>query len=181
MVLENDANCFAFAVNNKGYIGCGRNFAGTTFYNTFYQYDTTANSWTAKANFGGVVREGASAFVIGNYGYAGNGSINNFATQYTDFYKYDPAGDAWTAIAPFSGIQRTNAPGFSIGNFGYLGTGYASAAYANTFFKYDLCSVTLTVTSTAVSCNGGNNGSINLTVTGAANPLTYGWSNASSI
>ncbi|MBI4931348.1 MAG: T9SS type A sorting domain-containing protein [Bacteroidetes bacterium] len=174
-------DCFAFAVSGKGYMGTGRNFAGTTFYNTFYQYNPATNTWAAKANFAGTAREGAGAFVIGNYGYAGTGSINTFSTQYTDFYKYDPVGNAWTAIATFIGTQRTNAAAFAVGNYGYLGTGYAGGSYTNTFYQYDLCGVTLTVTPTAPSCNAGSNGSVNLTVTGATNPLTYLWSNASTV
>lgn len=175
------ADCFAFAISGKGYIGCGRNFAGTTFYNTFYEYDPIANSWTPRANFGGTVREGASAFVIGNYGYAGTGSISNFSTQYTDFYKYDPVGNAWTAVATFIGTARTNAAAFAVGNYGYLGTGYAGAGFTATFYQYDLCGITTTVTATAPSCNGGSNGSVNLTVSNATNPLTYSWSNASTV
>jgi hypothetical protein len=169
------------AINGKGYIGCGRNFAGSTFYNAFYQYDPTGNTWTAKANFGGVAREGASSFVIGNYGYAGTGSTNNFNTQYTDFFKYDPVANTWTAVATFAGTARTNAASFGIGNYGYVGTGYAVSAYTQTFYQYDLCGITTTVTATAPACNGGSNGSINLTVSGATNPLTYVWSNASTV
>lgn len=177
------ADCFAFAVNGKGYMGTGRNFAGSTFYNTFYEYDPVGNSWIARANFTGTpsAREGVGAFVIGNYGYAGTGSTNNFSTQYTDFYRYDPVGNAWTAVATFIGTARTNVSTFAVGNYGYLGTGYAGASYTATFYQYDLCGITTTVTATAPSCNGGNNGSVNLTVAGATNPLTYAWSNASTV
>ena len=174
------SDCFAFAVSGKGYMGTGRNFAGSTFYNSFYEYDTTANSWTPRANFGGTVREGVGAFVIGNFGYAGTGSINNFATLYTDFYRYDPVGNAWTAAATFIGTARTNAAAFAVGNYGYLGTGY-TGTYTTSFYQYDLCGVTTTVTPTAPSCNGGSDGSINLTVGSATNPLTYLWSNASTV
>jgi hypothetical protein len=175
-------DCFAFALNGKGYMGCGRNFAGSTFYNSFYQYDTIANTWTAKAAFGGTVREGVGAFTIGNFGFAGIGSISNFNTRYIDFYKYDPAGNSWSAVASYPGpvAGTTNAAGFSVGNYGYLGTGYNSAQTI-TFYQYDMCTVTTTVTATPPSCNGGSNASINLTVAGATNPLTYLWSNSSTV
>jgi len=40
--------------------------------------------------------------------------------------------------------------------------------------------LTTSATNTAVSCNGGNNGSINLTVNGGVTPYTFAWSNGAS-
>jgi N-acetylneuraminic acid mutarotase len=167
-----------FSVSGKGYICLGRN-ATTTYYNTIYQYDTTANSWTPKTNFTGAAREGASAFVLGNNAYVGTGGSNSLGTLYNDFYRYDPAGNSWSPIASFIGTMRSNCCGFTIGNYGYVGMGY-TGGQVNNFYQYNLCSVTNTVTTTPPSCNAGSNGSINLTVSGATNPVTYVWSNAST-
>lgn len=167
-----------FAVSGKGYIGLGRS-STSTYYNTLYQYDTTANSWTARANYTGTARAGAAAFVIGNYAYAGTGESSNTGNLYQDFYRYDPAGNAWSTVASFIGNARSNTVSFNIGNKGYVGTGY-NLAQTNTFYEFDLCAITLSVTPTQVSCNGGSNGSINLTVSGATPTVTYQWSNAST-
>lgn len=177
------ANAFGMAINEKGYVGCGRNFSGTTFYSSVYEYDPVGNTWTSKAAFAGTpgAREGMSTFVIGNYGYAGLGSTSNFGTQYKDFFRYDPTTDSWSAIATFAGTQRTNAASFAIGNFGYVGTGYTLGNYTITFWQYDLCGITTTVTPTPPSCHGGNNGSVNLTVSGGTPPLSYLWSNSSTL
>lgn len=176
-------DAFGMAISGKGYIGCGRDFSGSTFYSSVYEYNPTGNSWTPKASFIGspAAREGMSTFVIGNFGYAGLGSTASFGTQYTDFYKYDPVANSWSAIATFAGTQRTNAASFSIGNFGYVGTGYSFTNYTITFWQYDLCGITTTVTATAPSCNGGSNGSVNLTVGGGTPPLSYLWSNSATI
>lgn len=174
------ASATGFSANGKGYICLGRNGPSTTWYNTIYQYDTTANTWTARANFSGAGREGAVAFVVANQPFVGTGGSNNSGTLYTDFFKYDPAGNAWSTVAPFPGFARSHGSSFSIGNFGYVGMGYTSGQ-VNTLYKYDFCSVTNTITATAPSCNGGTNGYINLTIFGATNPLTYLWTNASTI
>ena len=42
------------------------------------------------------------------------------------------------------------------------------------------CNISLSASVTNVSCNGGNNGAINLTVTGATGAVTYGWSNGAA-
>ncbi len=175
-------DAFAFYVNGKGFAGTGRTYGGSpTYYNDFYQYDSTTNAWTAKANFGGSVREGVSAFVIGNYGYAGTGSINNFTTDYQDFYKYNPTANTWTAVATFTGSKRTTAAAFAVGNFGYIGTGFSTSTYVNDFFQYDLCGLTTTLTATSVSCNGGSNGSANVTsISNGTNPYSYLWSSSST-
>ena len=49
---------FAFATNGNGYVGCGRDSAGTN-YSDFYCYDPSTNSWTKKADFSGGARRGA--------------------------------------------------------------------------------------------------------------------------
>ncbi len=166
-----------FAVNGKGYICLGA--STSTYFNDIYQYDTTANTWTAKANFPGAAREGASAFVISNFGYVGTGGSNSLVTLYNDFYKYDPAGNTWSLIPNFTGSLRSHACSFSIGKSGYVGTGY-TGGQVNSFYQYNSCSLTNTITATSVSCNGGSNASINLTVAGANNPVSYAWSNAAT-
>lgn len=42
------------------------------------------------------------------------------------------------------------------------------------------CSATVSSTNTNVSCNGGNDGAINLTLSGAQGPFTYSWSNGAT-
>jgi uncharacterized membrane protein len=42
------------------------------------------------------------------------------------------------------------------------------------------CNISLATSVTNVSCNGGNNGAINLTVTGATGTVTYNWSNGAT-
>lgn len=174
------ASATGFSVDGKGYFCLGRNAANTAYYNTLYQYDTTANSWTSRANFAGTAREGAAAFVVAGNAYVGTGGSNNGGNLYTDFYKYDHVGNSWSAITAFSGSMRSHTCSFSIGNFGYVGMGY-TGGQVNNLYQYNFCSVTNTVTPTPPSCNGGSNGSINLTLSNATAPYTYAWSNAATI
>jgi len=55
-----------FSIGDKGYIGTGGDPGGV---NDFWEYDTTANTWTMKAFFGGTARYGAVGFSIGSFGY----------------------------------------------------------------------------------------------------------------
>ncbi len=92
------------------------------------------NTWTQKANFGGLARNGAVGFSIGTKGYFGTGLDNG--GQKNDFWQYDPANNSWTQKANFGGAARYAAVGFSIGQKGYIGTGGYPINY-NDFWEYD--------------------------------------------
>lgn len=89
------------------------------------------NTWTQKADFGGIAREGAVSFSIGTKGYIGMGRTNNGIAS--DFWEYDPAADTWTQKADFGGTGRSYGVGFSIGTKGYVGTGNND----KDFWEYD--------------------------------------------
>jgi hypothetical protein len=117
-----------FSIGTKGYIGIGYRdsytdpaFPGIT-YQDFWEWDQATNTWTQKADFGGIARFGAVGFSIGNKGYIGIGSGdgNNLLN---DFWEWDQATNVWTRKADFEGISRLRAVGFSIGDKGYIGTG----------------------------------------------------------
>ena len=59
-----------------------------TFTKDFYAYNAASNSWTAKANFGGSPRYGATAFAVNNFGYVGLGYDTTL--QNADQWFYNP-------------------------------------------------------------------------------------------
>ena len=79
---------------HKGYIGTG--YDGTAYYNDFWEYDQSNNTWTAKANFPGAARYYAVGLSIGTKGYIGTG-IDAGGTKYNDFYEYDPTNNTWSS------------------------------------------------------------------------------------
>jgi len=106
----------------------------------YFNSSGAQNTWTQKADFGGIARSYAAGFSIGSKGYVGTGSSNNPYTVYSDFWKYDPATDVWTQVADFGGTARDWAVGFSIGSKGYVGTGgntYQQHIGTNDFWEYD--------------------------------------------
>lgn len=98
----------------------------------------TGNTWTQKADFGGLPRNSAVGFSIGNKGYIGTGANDWGGPYYKDFWEFDQATNAWSQKADFGGSARFRAVGFSIGYKGYLGTG-TSADQNNLkdFWEYD--------------------------------------------
>jgi hypothetical protein len=125
-----------FSIGSKGYIGTGKD--ATVYYKDFWEYDSVANTWTQKADFGLLVaaaRSDAAGFSIGTKGYIGTGIT---ATGFTDdFWEYDPAGNTWNQMTTFGGTKRGSAVGFSIGTKGYIGTGEDGAGYTKDFYEYD--------------------------------------------
>jgi len=145
-----------FSMGNKGYIGTGFDMvisggcvsdgSGITcspitmdsyYWNDFWEYDSTLDTWTQKADFGGTARSGAVGFSIGNKGYIGTGYSEYSSPYYKkDFWEYDPTLNTWTQRADFGGTARGYAVGFSIGSKGYIGTGKDGSLYYNDFWEY---------------------------------------------
>lgn len=124
---------FAFTLGNKGYISCGTRYdmaVGHGFgeTNKTWEYDTTANTWTAKADLPGIGREGGVSFVLNNKAYCGAGVSAGATMNDNDYYTYTAAADKWdtlTLSSPLGG--RVYAIAATIGtNKAYLGTGWVA-------------------------------------------------------
>ena len=133
-----------FSVGGKGYIGTGwsGSYPDYVYYKDLWEYHPIANSWTKKADFGGVARAVAVGFSAGDKGYIGTGEKwDGISFFYNDFWEYDPATDTWTKRSNFEGTARSGAVGFSIDNKGYIGTGKGGGdptlVFYNDFWEYD--------------------------------------------
>jgi len=132
-------NAVGFSIGNKGYIGTGnREPTQGPLLKDFWEYDPGSNTWTQKADFGGIEREGAVGFSIGNKGYLGTGKDDGMIFI-DDFWEYNPVSDTWTQKADFGSTYQwyiATAVGFSINNKGYIGIVDVSQGM-NYFSEYD--------------------------------------------
>jgi N-acetylneuraminic acid mutarotase len=126
-------NACAMAIGTKGYIGTG--YFNSNFYNDFFEFDATPNTWTQKSSFGGDGRSGVTSFVIGTKGYFATGY--NGTVYKNDLWEYDQTTNSWSQKANFPGGPRNAAAAFAIGTKGYLGTGYDGTNRKNDFWEYD--------------------------------------------
>jgi N-acetylneuraminic acid mutarotase len=129
-------NAVSLSVGNKGYVFTGQTTSLT--YETTYEYDPVADSWTQKASFPGGKRRGASGFTIGNKGYVlcGRDDSTDTGVIHNDMYEFDPAANTWTQKANYPGGDREDLITFSIGNYGYAGFGLSYARKLD-FYRYD--------------------------------------------
>ena len=127
----------SFSIGNKGYIGTGDDSGSpVTYFNDFWEYDPSIDTWEQKTNLPSSPRSNAVGFSIGTKGYIGTGS--NGANFGHDFYEWDQATDTWTQKANYTGGARWCAAGFSIGSKGYIGTGADSIQNIHSDFReYD--------------------------------------------
>jgi len=175
----------AFTIGNHGYLGGGGDGSG---YTSFWQYDTTNDSWTPIANYPGYTGIGldARAFVIGSKAYLctggdGGSYLNPIPTPVG--YEYDTISKAWSEFTNMgaNGIERAYSAAFTIGNYGYIGTGVDSVGtYQNTFWQYTPCDTVLPPTCTLVASFSSNAGSAGLvtftsTTSGTNSGTKYAW------
>jgi N-acetylneuraminic acid mutarotase len=126
----------AFAVNGKGYYGCGRN--KDDFFNDFYEFDPNANPrWTRIEDYPSTAMVNGLAFSVGNYGYVGTGFTES--GQYTNaFYKFDPTLGDWIDLLPlFTPVQRSGASCFIIKDKVYIMGGIDRGGIVQEFECFD--------------------------------------------
>jgi N-acetylneuraminic acid mutarotase len=144
---NNYNNCGCFS--NGSSITCISCYMETYDLADFWEYDSTSDTWTQKADFGGGTRDFAVGFSIGGKGYMGTGEGELYPYYKNDFWEYDPASNTWTQKADFGGTARAAAAGFSIGSKGYIGTGDTFDSVGHNiklkdFWEYDPASDTWT-------------------------------------
>jgi N-acetylneuraminic acid mutarotase len=124
-----------FGLNNTGYVGGGLYTINYIIYrtNSFYQFDPTTNTWTAKANMPDAL-ESAVGFSENGKGYVGLGK--NGSTNPIKFYEYDPVTNTWLYKTDFPGGWRAGATGISSSSKGYLEAG-TNSSYQKDFWEYD--------------------------------------------
>ncbi len=131
----------AFAVNGKGYYGTGYNNKATSdenpngYYNDFWEYDPTTDSWREIEPFPGTKRYGALAFSANSKGYVGFG-YDTEQGYLKDFYSYDPLTGKWTDIGTIS-QKRVGASVFVINDIAYIVGGQNSSGFPSEFVCYD--------------------------------------------
>lgn len=134
-------NAAAFTIGTKLYVGLGSSGAPINeFHGDFWEYDTSTNNWSRKANFGGTARADPIAFTVGAKAYVGTGwyipPSGGAPIFLPDLWEFDPLagpdinGDRlpdgrWTLLAPlpFDAGSRADAVSFTIGNRAYVATG----------------------------------------------------------
>ena len=138
--------CYAvsFALGNKGFVGTGEDSTTFTngssrYHNDFWEYDTTKDKWTQKANIGYLGRSRGIGFSMVDQGYIGFGYIDSTGVE-NDMWAYDTTANKWTQMSYCDPSYSVLAPfAFSTGNFGYVGSGEdINGTFYNDFYQYNL-------------------------------------------
>jgi N-acetylneuraminic acid mutarotase len=132
-------NAFAMVINNKAYVGGGRNNGAAQ--RDFWEYDSISNAWTRKNNLddddngdAAIPRESAVTFTLNNLGYlitGASGSILNTC------WEYSPDSDSWTEKTGLEGTPRRDAVGFALNGKGYVTTGSNGSGQFDDFWEFD--------------------------------------------
>ncbi|HXP51339.1 MAG TPA: kelch repeat-containing protein, partial [Bacteroidia bacterium] len=125
----------SFTIGHYGFIGCG--FNGSTYYNDFYKWNQTTNTWSAIANYPGAgYYYSPVGFTIEGKGYVGLGYGSSGVNK--DLWMYDTTSNSWTQKASLPGTARYDAAWFVIGHKVYVIGGSAGGSpYLNDVWVYD--------------------------------------------
>lgn len=128
---------FGFVINNLAYVGAGVSRSGSNwvYYNDFFKYDPTTNTWTQLGTLPFSLA-GSTYFAINGKGYVLCGHENNAETA--EVWEYDPANDSWLQKNNFPGGARIGMLSFTTASRVFVGTGgniTGSVSYVD-FWEY---------------------------------------------
>ncbi|MBY8964044.1 T9SS type A sorting domain-containing protein, partial [Flavobacterium sp. D11R37] len=92
----------------------------------------------------------------------------------------DFAGFDNVVLSTLSGPQTASISGLAAGTYGVTVTDANGCTATASVTVTEPAVLSASATATNVSCNGGNNGAADLTVTGGTSPYTYLWSNSAT-
>lgn len=122
----NRASPIAFAIDGKGYFGCGGD-QGSPSTMTVVEYDPSTDNWELKGDFEGGNRHSAFSTSANGKGYCIGG--NNGGGTTDEVWEYDPSDDSWTEKSAFPGGAIYWLTGFVIDGKIYVGGGSSNAEY----------------------------------------------------
>jgi N-acetylneuraminic acid mutarotase len=122
----------SFVVSPNAFIGTGQ--GGAPYLKDLWQYSSTGDFWTQKANFPGGTRRGCAAFAVNGKGYVCTGQDSLGFKN--DTWEYNPTTNVWAQKANFIGTPRRLAIGFAVGSRGYVGTG-DDGTFKGDMYEYD--------------------------------------------
>lgn len=129
-----------FSIGDKAYVGLGIT-EGYDETKSFYEYDSSSDSWSEINEFPGEARSGAVSFSMDGKGYVGLGSSFDKSSlqfiYYNDFWEYNPLTNDWTRLPDFPGEDREYPIGFGKNGYCYIGMGLP-----NNFYVFDANSQT---------------------------------------
>lgn len=129
------ADAVSFVVSGSAYVGTGVSGTNTPVYKKdLWRYNRPTDTWTQRADFGGVARDQALAFTVGNFGFIATGAAAINVNQ-QDVWRYDPGTNSWAQMTNVPQASRRGAA-FSIAGKAYVGTGFTTAAVSS-FREYD--------------------------------------------
>ncbi|MCT4613530.1 MAG: hypothetical protein N4A49_01495 [Marinifilaceae bacterium] len=132
----------AFTAGGKGYVGLGYNGKTQTYFNDFYEFDPTTETWTkleGDSAFPGVGTRNGIGFGYGNKGFIGTGTIaNDESTTLLNniYWKYDTDTKKWTKIGA-GGDKVTKAVSFVIDKYAYICLGENALGNNRRVFRFD--------------------------------------------
>lgn len=125
-----------------------------------WEYDTVADTWTQKADYGGVASADGVGFATGGKFYAGLGSTLTAGVLSTDWYEYNPTENTWAQKNTPSFSARVYSSTFTYNDVGYVAFGaidtYGTTTRYNSLWQYNALNDTWTQLASAESGTGYN-------------------------
>ncbi|MDX1684576.1 MAG: T9SS type A sorting domain-containing protein [Saprospiraceae bacterium] len=152
-----------------------------------YEYDPDNDSWIERADFPGELRSAATGFAVNGKGYIGGGVNADFTGTHTDFFEYDPSNDTWKKAdgMDFPIPNTAWSTAFVHNSTVYWGTGARLAGGVRPTPRWHKISlytppsfVGAEITNT--TCEGGQDGSIDVEIAGGIPPFQYSWSHGAA-